>query len=105
MSKIFTDDNFQKEVLDSDKLSVVDFWATWCGPCRIQGPIIEELASEYGEAVNIGKLDVDENPQIAMNFQIMSIPTLKFFKDGKIVAEFIGLQSKDALKSKIEELK
>ncbi|MCA9382674.1 thioredoxin [Candidatus Dojkabacteria bacterium] len=104
MAKVFTDDNFQEEVLDNEGLSIVDYWAPWCTPCRIQGPIMEDIAEQMPE-INIGKLNVDENPTISARYGIMSIPTLKFFKNGQEVAEMIGLQSKDTLLAKINELK
>lgn len=104
MAKVFTDDNFQEEVLDNEGLSIVDYWAPWCTPCRIQGPIMEDIAEQMPE-INIGKLNVDENPTISARYGIMSIPTLKFFKNGQEVAEMIGLQSKETLLAKINELK
>ena len=89
MAKIWNTTNFETEVLKSDKPVLVDFWATWCGPCQRQTPIIEELS--------VGKLDVDENPSIAQQYGVMSIPTLIVFKDGKEAARLVGLQSKDKL--------
>ena len=101
----FTDQNFEEEVLKSDVPVLVDFWAPWCGPCRVQGPIIEELAKEHeGKGVKIGKLNVDENPKTAQNYQVMSIPTLGFFKGGEMVGQAVGVQQKDDLEKKIEEL-
>ena len=85
MAKAFTDSNFQTEVLSSDKLTVVDFWAEWCGPCRAIGPVIDELSKEYDGKVNVGKVNVDENPQISMNYGITSIPAILFIKDGQVV--------------------
>ena len=99
----FTDQNFDQEVLKSDKPVFVDFWAPWCGPCLMMGPIIEELAQEMGDKVKIGKINVDENSETASKFGIMSIPTMKIFKDGKIVKEFIGVQAKESLKSELEK--
>lgn len=99
----FTDANFDQEVIKSDKPVLVDFWAPWCGPCQITGPVIDELATEM-TAVKIGKVNVDENPATAGAYGIMSIPTIKIFKDGKIVKEFIGVQPKDKLKSELENL-
>jgi thioredoxin 1 len=103
MAATFTDDNFQSEVIDSDILVVVDFWAPWCGPCQMIGPIIEELATEYEGKVKIGKMNVDENEKTPQEMGIMGIPAIKFFKGGKQVAELTGAQPKDALKAKIEE--
>ena len=102
--QIFTDNNFEIEVLQSDKPVLVDFFATWCGPCRMQGPIIEELAVEMGNKVKIGKMDVDQNPQIAQKYGIMSIPTIIIFKDGEIKETLVGLQSKEILKLALEKL-
>ncbi len=91
----FTDQNFEKEVLESETPVLVDFWAPWCGPCQMMGPIIEELAEENEGKVKVGKLNVDENPQVAAKFGIMSIPTVVFFKDGKEINRQIGLESKE----------
>lgn len=99
MAKIITSQNFEEEVLKSEKPMLVDFWATWCGPCMRQGPIIEELAAE-GYAV--GKVDVDEEPALAQKFGIMSIPTIVVFKGGKEVNRLVGLTPKDRLKSLLE---
>lgn len=105
MAKLtFTDQNFEEEVLKSDVPVLVDFWAPWCGPCKLQGPIVEELANDYeGKAVKIGKLNVDENQETSGKFQIMSIPTLAIFKNGEMVQQMIGLHDKDALSQKLEE--
>lgn len=92
---IFTDQNFEKEVLKSSTPVLVDFWAPWCGPCQMVGPIVEELAKEYEGKVKIGKLNVDENPQVAVKYSVMSIPTVIFFKEGQEVARQIGLESKE----------
>ena len=100
----FTDQNFDQEVLKSDKPVFVDFWAPWCGPCQVMGPIIEELAQEMGDKAKIGKINVDEHSEIASKFGIMSIPTMKIFKNGKIVKEFVGVQAKDILKEELEKL-
>lgn len=106
MTQTFTDKNFQDEVLNSNSLVIVDFWAPWCAPCRIQGPILEELSNQYDETeVKIGKLNVDENPQTASQYRVMSIPTLKFIKDGEVAGEMIGLQNRETIVNKINELK
>ena len=94
MAKVFTAENFEQEVLKSDKPVLVDFWATWCGPCRRQAPIIEELAEE-GYAV--GKLDVDQEMELAQKYQVMSIPTLMVMKNGKIVNHSAGAKSKSQI--------
>ncbi len=91
----FTDANFQSEVLDSDQPVLVDFWAAWCGPCRVVGPTIEELAHEYDGTVKVGKLDIDENPQAPSDFGISSIPAVLLFKDGKVVKTLVGVQPKE----------
>jgi thioredoxin 1 len=97
----FTDQNFDQEVIKSDKIVLVDFWAPWCGPCQIMGPIIEELSAEMGDKFKIGKLNVDESPMIAQKLGIMSIPTIIIFKGGKLVKQLTGVQSKDALKEEL----
>jgi thioredoxin 1 len=99
----FTDDNFDAKVVKSDKLTLVDFWAEWCAPCRMIGPIVEELATEYADKVNIGKLNVDENNKIATKYGIRSIPTLLFFKDGEILKHVVGVRSKEELQEVINE--
>ncbi|MEI9966825.1 MAG: thioredoxin [Candidatus Moraniibacteriota bacterium] len=102
MAVEFTDTNFESEVLKSEKPVLVDFWAPWCGPCHIIAPVIEELATEEG-GIKVGKLNVDDNPAIASSYGVMSIPTLKIFKGGKVVKEFIGVQSKETLKGALAE--
>ena len=97
MAKEYTDSNFQTDVLASDKLTVVDFWAEWCGPCRAIGPVIEELSKEYDGKVNIGKVNVDVNPQISMNYGITSIPAILFIKNGEVVDKQVGAAPKAAL--------
>lgn len=99
----FTDLNFKKEVLESDVAVLVDFWATWCGPCKMIAPIVEELAKEYDGKMKIGKLDVDSNPKTATAYGVMSIPTIIFFKKGKVMNQAVGVLNKSGLKRKIEE--
>jgi len=98
-----TDSNFKEEVIDSEIPVLVDFWANWCGPCKMITPIVEELAREYKDKIKIGKLDVDSNPKIATHYGIMSIPTLMFFKDSRVTDQVMGALSKPELKRKIEE--
>ncbi len=93
----FTDSNFQAEVLQSDKPVLVDFWAVWCGPCRMVGPIVDQLADEYAGRAKIGKVDVDSNQRIAANYQISSIPTLMVFKGGQVVEQVLGAQPKQRI--------
>ncbi|GAB4329214.1 MAG: thioredoxin [Calditrichia bacterium] len=100
----FTDANFEQEVLQSDVPVVVDFWAIWCGPCKMIAPIIEELAGEYEGKVKIGKMDVDKNPNTAVKFGIRSIPTVLYFKDGKVVEQIIGAYPKSHFVDKLEKL-
>lgn len=98
-----TDNNFKKEVLESDLPVLVDYWASWCGPCKMISPLIEDLAKEYAGKIKIGKLNVDESPKTATLYGIMSIPTLILFKDGKVVDQVVGALNKAELKKKIEE--
>lgn len=100
----FTDKNFKEEVLESDKVVLVDFWAPWCGPCQMMGPIINDLASELGDEFKIGKLNVDENPKCSSDYAIMSIPVIKIFKGGRLVKEFVGVQNKDILKEELKKI-
>lgn len=102
MEKIFTTENFEAEVLGSDKPVLVDFFATWCGPCKMMAPVIEKLADEYEGKAVIGKMDVEENMEIAGQYGIMNVPTLVIFKDGKIANKMIGLQSQSGLKQALD---
>ncbi len=104
MAQQFTDQNFDQEVLKSDKPVLVDFWAAWCGPCQMMGPIVDELAEEMKDKVKIGKLNVDENRETATNYSVMSIPTLIIFKEGKVVKQLVGLQNKDNLKEELGKI-
>ena len=102
MALEFTDSNFETTVLKSDKPVLVDFWAEWCGPCRMVGPVVEELSKEYEGKAVIGKLNVDNNPNISMQFGIRNIPTLLVFKNGQIVDKQVGAASKAVLEAKIK---
>ena len=103
MEVTLTDANFEQEVIKSDKAVLVDFWAPWCGPCQMMGPIIEELAKAMEGKAKVGKLNVDENSATAQQYGIMSIPALKIFKDGKVVKEFVGVQNVDALREALNK--
>lgn len=103
MALAINKDNFQ-EIVSQDKPAVIDFWAEWCGPCRMIAPIVDELAAEYDGRVVIGKCDVETNDEIAMKYGIRNIPTLIFLKGGEVVDKQVGAASKDALKAKIENL-
>jgi thioredoxin 1 len=98
----FTDANFESKALKSNKLTVVDFWAEWCGPCRRVGPVVEELAKEYNGKVNIGKLNVDHAPNTCAKYNITSIPTLLFIKNGKVVDKLVGAYPKSTMEKKIK---
>jgi thioredoxin 1 len=100
---VFTDQNFKTEVLESTIPVLVDFWAEWCHPCKIVGPIVEELATEYAGKLKVGKVDVDAN-QVAGNYGIMSIPSLLIFQNGQVVKSMVGAQSKDSFKREIDSV-
>ncbi|MEI6847079.1 MAG: thioredoxin [Chlorobiaceae bacterium] len=100
---VATDQNFKTEILDSDKVALVDFWAPWCGPCKMLGPIIEELANDYAGRAVIAKLNVDENPAIAGKYGIRSIPSLLIFKNGQVADQMLGAIPKNQIAKKIDE--
>jgi thioredoxin 1 len=97
-----SDNSFQSEVIDSDTPVLVDFWAEWCGPCKMIAPVLEKIADEYDGSLKIAKLDVDHNPQVSMKFGVMSIPTLLLFKNGTVVEKLIGFMPKERLLDKIK---
>ncbi|MEN3038700.1 MAG: thioredoxin [Candidatus Kryptonium sp.] len=97
------DQNFEDEVLKSDKLVLVDFWAEWCAPCRMIAPIVEEIANEYADRLKVGKLNVDYNPKTAMKYGIMSIPTLLLFKNGRVIEQIVGAMPKRNLLARLEK--
>ena len=104
MALEITDANFDELVIKSDKPVLVDFWAEWCGPCRMVGPVVEELAKDYEGRAIIGKVNVDNNPEISMKFGIRNIPALLFFKNGEVVDQTVGAAPKASLASKLEAL-
>lgn len=101
---ILTDATFEKEVLQATEPVLVDFWAPWCGPCRIIGPIVEKLAGEFAGKVKIGKLNVDENPASAQKYGVMSIPTLIIYKGGQVAEQLVGVQQESVLREKLKSL-
>jgi thioredoxin 1 len=102
-TKAVTDATFEAEVLKSSKPVIVDYWAEWCGPCRMIAPVLEEIASEYGEKIDVVKLNVDENPGVAQRYQILAIPTLNVFQNGEVVKQIKGAKPKAALLKDLAE--
>lgn len=105
MALKFTDENFEQEVLKADQLVLVDFYADWCGPCKMMSPIVEEIAEEYKGAVKVGKLNTDEATSTSATYKVMSIPTILFFKNGEVVDSLVGAVPKTQITSIIESNK
>lgn len=103
MAAVFTDSNFETEVMKSEKLTVIDFWAPWCGPCLALGPTIDALSKEYEGKVNVGKVNVDENPNLSVNYGITSIPCVLFIKGGQVVDKQVGAAPKAVFDKKIQQ--
>jgi thioredoxin 1 len=101
-TKTVTDSTFDVDVLESDKVVLVDFWAEWCGPCKMVAPVLEEIAAEHSEKIVIAKVNIDENPRVAQTYQILSIPTMSVFQGGKVVAQIVGAKPKAALLKELE---
>ena len=104
MSKNATAASFTEDVINSDKLVLVDFWAEWCGPCRMVSPILDEIGAEYADKIEIVKVNVDEEPQLAAEYQITGIPAMKVFQNGKVIREMVGAKPKPALLADLEGL-
>jgi thioredoxin 1 len=103
-TKIVTDATFDADVLGSEKPVLVDFWAEWCGPCKMVAPVLEEIASEHGDKLTVAKVNIDENPEIARRYQIMSIPTMSVFSGGEVVRSIVGAKPKAALLRDLEDI-
>ncbi len=101
--KDFSEGNFEADVLQSEQPVLVDFWAPWCGPCRMVGPIVEQLAAENAGSVQVGKVNIDDNQMLATNYQISAIPTVMLFKGGEVVERFVGVQPKNRLQQAIDQ--
>jgi thioredoxin 1 len=102
-TKVVTDQTFEAEVLQNDKPVIVEYWAEWCGPCRMVAPVLEEIASEYGEKIDVVKLNIDENPNISQKYGIMAIPTMNVFSGGQVAKQIVGAKPKSALLRELAE--
>ena len=102
MVNVFNEENFENEVINTDKTTIVDFYADWCGPCKMMSPIIDKIAEENAENIKVGKVNVDENQELAMKYNVMSIPTILVFKNGNLVKTFIGVTSKSEIEEAIK---
>jgi thioredoxin 1 len=102
MAKEFQDATFQAEVLEAEQVAMIDFWAEWCGPCRMVGPVVDQLAQEYEGRANIGKVNVDHNPEITQKYRVMNIPTILFIKNGEVVDKHVGAARKEVLEEKLK---
>ena len=96
-TKVVTDENFETEVLQNDKPVIVDYWAEWCGPCRMVAPVLEEIAAEYADKIAVVKLNIDDNPELSQRYGIMAIPTMNVFSGGEVVKQIVGAKPKSAL--------
>jgi thioredoxin 1 len=102
-TKVVTDETFEAEVLQNSKPVIVDYWAEWCGPCRMVAPVLEEIASEHADKIDVVKLNIDENPTISQRYQIMAIPTMSVFHNGQVVKQIVGAKPKAALLRELAE--